>query len=202
MSLMGLYQHQAGSIQVEGKSAAEHTLTGLRNIISYVPQETFLFNGTVIENIAIGKVGATELEIIDASKCAYAHDFIVALPMGYNTNIGERGIKLSGGQKQRIAIARAVLKKSPVLLLDEATASMDSESETQVHKAIQNLMMGKTTLVIAHRLDTIEKAETIIVIDEGKVAEIGTHKQLKEVKGIYAKLKKFICFSPNFPETE
>jgi subfamily B ATP-binding cassette protein MsbA len=160
----------------------------LRKSCALVSQETVLFDDTVRANIAYGKIDATEDEIIAAAKHAAAHDFIMALPEGYDTVVGEDGVKLSGGQRQRVSIARAMLKNSPILLLDEATSALDTESERKVQNALQELMKDRTTLVIAHRLSTVVDADLIYVIDKGQVAEQGTHSQLIQQDGIYAKL--------------
>ncbi|MCC6323588.1 ATP-binding cassette domain-containing protein, partial [Candidatus Nomurabacteria bacterium] len=154
----------------------------------YVPQESILFHRTIRENIAYGKPDATEEEIIAVAKKAYAHDFISRLPYGYETYVGERGVKLSGGERQRVAIARAMIKDSPILILDEATSSLDSISEQYIQEALNELMKGKTTIVIAHRLSTIQKMDRIIVLEDGKIVEEGTHKELIEKQGIYADL--------------
>jgi len=176
--ILGLYPPVAGEIFVDGRSVYDMTLAELRSMIAYVPQDSYLFSGTIGENIAYGNVYATQPEIETAAKAAFAHDFITRLPHGYNTRVGERGTHLSGGERQRIAIARAILKNAPILMLDEATSALDSESEQLVQKALEHLMVGKTTLVIAHRLSTVEKADQILVIDQGKVVEAGTHDRL------------------------
>jgi ATP-binding cassette subfamily B protein len=154
-----------------------------------VPQEPLLFHRSIKENIGYGKTGATDEEILRAAKDAFAHEFIETLPKGYDTFVGERGVKLSGGQRQRIAIARAMLKNAPILILDEATSALDSESEVLVQKALLKLMNGKTTIVVAHRLSTIQKMDRIIVLDKGKMVESGTHTELSKKKnGLYARL--------------
>ena len=158
------------------------------NQFGIVTQEVILFNDTVAVNIAYGKPEADREEIITASKAAYAHDFIVELPQGYDTIIGERGMTLSGGQRQRLSIARAILKNPPILILDEATSSLDTASEMMVQGAIENLMKNRTTFVIAHRLSTIKRADRIIVLDKGMILEEGTHKELYECGGLYKKL--------------
>ncbi|MDX2106724.1 MAG: ABC transporter transmembrane domain-containing protein [Candidatus Melainabacteria bacterium] len=182
------YDVTDGAIYIDGKALPEYTMKSLRRQIAMVTQDNFLFHTTVGENIRLGKVGATEEQIIEAAKAAYCHDFIMALPDGYNTEIGERGVRLSGGQQQRVAIARAILKDAPILILDEATSSLDNESEAYVQKALNNLMKNRTTIVIAHRLSTIRNADKILVLDQGKIAEQGTHLQLEKQSGIYARL--------------
>jgi subfamily B ATP-binding cassette protein MsbA len=163
-------------------------LSSLREKISIVAQETFLFNDTVFDNIAYGKPNARRDEVIAAAKAALAHEFIDRLPEGYKTLIGERGVKLSGGQRQRLAIARALLKDAPILILDEATSHLDSESERLVQQALTVLMKKRTVLVIAHRFSTIRAANKIVVLDNGNIAETGTHDQLLAAKGLYARL--------------
>ena len=155
---------------------------------SEIPQDAFVFNGTIYENIAYGKVGANAGDISDAAKRANIHDFIMSLPETYESEVGERGIKLSGGQRQRIAIARAILKDAPILLLDEATSSLDSESELLVQEALEKFMIGRTSLVVAHRLSTIESADNIYVIEKGAVVDAGTHEELLERQGSYRSL--------------
>jgi ATP-binding cassette subfamily B protein len=158
----------------------------LRQQIAYVGQDVFLFRGSIRDNIAFGKPGASEAEIVAAAKAAYAHDFILGFPNGYDTPVGEHGLQLSGGQRQRVAIARALVKDSPIILLDEATAALDSESERQVRDAIEHLCQGRTTLVIAHRLHTVAHADRIFVIEEGVVFESGRHEELLRKNGRYA----------------
>lgn len=182
------YDVTDGAIYIDGKALPEYTMKSLRSEIAMVTQDNFLFHTTVGENIRLGKIGATQDEIVEAAKAAYCHDFITALPDGYNTEIGERGVRLSGGQQQRVAIARAILKDAPILILDEATSSLDNESEAYVQKALNNLMKNRTTIVIAHRLSTIRNADKILVLDQGKIAEQGTHLQLEKQNGIYARL--------------
>jgi len=175
---------------VDGLDVRQWKLADLRAHIGIVPQETTLFSGTVYDNIAYGKLDATPEEVERAARAAYAHDFIMAFPQGYQTIVGERGIKLSGGQRQRIAIARALLKNPRILILDEATSSLDSESEHYVQAALEVLMEGRTTFVIAHRLSTVQRATRIIVMVHGRVVEEGTHKELLAREGIYKKLYK------------
>ena len=182
------YDVGEGRITIDGQDVRDVTLSSLNVAIALVSQEITLFDDTVRANIAYGRGGATEAEIIAAAKNAAAHDFIVGLPQGYDTPVGEHGVKLSGGQRQRLAIARAMLKNAPILLLDEATSALDTESERQVQAALEKLMRGRTTLVIAHRLSTVVGADLIYVIDAGRVVERGTHAELQARGGIYAKL--------------
>lgn len=186
--LLNLYPPKEGDIAVGGSSISNQTIKDIRKNIAYVPQDAYLFSGTIIENIRQGKEDATLEEVVDAAKMANAHDFIVNMEDGYDTFVGEKGTKLSGGQRQRIAIARAILKDAPILLLDEATSSLDTESEKLVQQALNKLMIGRTTLVIAHRLSTIEDADEILVLKDGKVVERGTHSELLELNGIYGGL--------------
>jgi len=186
--LLGCYPHKGGGIQVAGKPLSEYRLEQLRELIAYVPQDAYLFSGTIHENIRYGRPDASDIEIEEAARAAFAHDFITELQNGYQTLVGERGARLSGGQRQRIAIARAFLKDAPLLLLDEATSALDSESEQIVQKALEVLMRGRTTLVIAHRFSTILNADTIHVIADGKVVESGNHTELINLHGVYANL--------------
>ena len=179
---------QDGSVVIDGQDIASVTQASLREAITYVPQESLLFHRTIAENIYYGNAEATEAMVVQAAKDAYAHDFIIGLPDGYKTVVGERGVKLSGGQRQRIAIARAMLKNAPILLLDEATSALDSESEKVIQQALDELMQKRTAVVIAHRLSTIQRMDRIVVLDKGKIVEDDTHKQLLERKGLYARL--------------
>ena len=179
---------QAGRICIDGQDIAEVTQRSLRRQISYVPQEPLLFHRSLRENIAYGLPGATEQQVRDAATRAYALDFIESLPDGFNTLVGERGVKLSGGQRQRIAIARAILKDARILVLDEATSALDSESEVHIQQALAQAMAGRTTLVIAHRLSTIQAMDRILVMDDGRIIEQGSHRELLERGGVYAAL--------------
>ncbi|HEY3916983.1 MAG TPA: ABC transporter transmembrane domain-containing protein [Stellaceae bacterium] len=182
------YDTNAGAILIDGQDVREVTLASLRAAIGLVSQEVSLFDDTVRANIAYGRFGASEEEIVAAAKAAAADEFIRALPQGYDTAVGEHGVKLSGGQRQRLSIARAMLKNAPILLLDEATSALDTESERQVQGALKSLMQGRTTLVIAHRLSTVLEADIIYVIDSGRVVERGTHAELLRRNGTYARL--------------
>lgn len=187
--LFRFYDLERGKILIGNQNIAKVTQESLRANMTLVPQEPILFHRTVMENIRYGRRGATDEEVIEAAKKAHAHEFIEGLQDGYNTYVGERGVKLSGGERQRIAIARAILKNAPILVLDEATSSLDSESESLIQEALEELMRDKTTIVIAHRLSTIMKMDRIIVIQKGKVADTGTHEELlKKDAGIYKKL--------------
>ena len=166
------------------------TVESLRKNISPVLQDTFLFNGTIFENISYAKPDATKAEVEEAAKAAFIHEDIMAMPDGYDTQVGERGMRLSGGQKQRMAIARAILRKSPIIILDEATASVDVETEREIQKAIANIAGKRTILVVAHRLSTIRKADRIIVIREGEIIEQGTHDELVALGGVYARMNR------------
>jgi ATP-binding cassette, subfamily B, bacterial MsbA len=186
--LLRFYDPQRGAIRIGGTDIRDVTTRDLRSQIAVVTQETVLFNDTVRNNIALGRPGATDDEIISAARHANAHDFIVEKPGGYETVIGEKGVLLSGGQRQRIAIARAILKNAPILVLDEATSSLDTESERAVQSALDKLMQGRTTLCIAHRLSTILHANMIVVMDQGRIVETGGHNELIKRGGIYQKL--------------
>lgn len=189
--LMRFYNHQSGEILIDGKSVSDYGISELRKNIAIVPQEVMLFGGTIYENIAYGRPSATSAEIFEAAKKAYATEFIDTFPEKFETIVGERGIKLSGGQRQRIAIARAILKDPKILILDEATSSLDAESEKLVQIALDELMKNRTTIVIAHRLATIRKVDSIYVIREGQIAESGSHQELSLLdNGLYASLIK------------
>ncbi len=183
--LMGHYPVANGSISVSGQPIHAYTLSELRDLSAFVPQDAYLYSGSVLENIRYGKPDASEEEIIAAARASHAHDFILELPAGYDTLVGERGARLSGGQRQRIAIARALLKNAPILLLDEATSALDSESEELVQQALNVLMRGRTTIAIAHRLSTIENADVIYVVDGGRVVDRGQHQELVKKDGLY-----------------
>lgn len=187
--LLGFYPVEKGDVRLLGKSFGHYTLEEIRKLIAYVPQEAFLFSGTIEENIRYGNPQASHEEVVAAAQAAYAHHFIEELPDQYQTSVGERGASLSGGQRQRIAIARALLKNAPILLLDEATSALDTESEHWVQKALQQLMQGRTTIMVAHRLSTVEHADIIFVMKEGTVAEHGTHRSLLQHGSYYANLQ-------------
>ena len=171
-----------------GRDLREFTLESLRRHIGLVTQETILFNDTVFHNIAYGEPGATREQVVAAAKKAHAHDFIQAMPQGYDTVIAERGLLLSGGQRQRLAIARALLRNPPILILDEATSALDTESERAVQAALNEAMQGRTVFAIAHRLSTIQRADQILVLDQGRIAERGRHAELLAKSGIYRRL--------------
>jgi ATP-binding cassette subfamily B protein len=197
--LLRFYDPSQGKVEVDGIAVNEAGLAELRARFALVPQETALFADTVAANISYGKMEASKSEIESAAKAAFAHDFIMALPQGYDTVLGEGGVTLSAGQRQRIAIARAVLRNAPILLLDEATSALDAESETLVQKALDKIMEGRTTLVIAHRLATVIRADRILVLDHGRLVEEGTHQSLIGRGGIYARLAE-LQFAPDAAE--
>jgi ATP-binding cassette, subfamily B, bacterial MsbA len=184
--ILRFYDAKIGKVSIDEQDITQYSRRSLRQHVAYVGQEVFLFRGTVRENIEFGKPGASEDEIVAAAKAAYAHDFIMSFPRGYDTPVGEHGLQLSGGQRQRVAIARALIKNAPIILLDEATAALDSESELQVREAMEHLCRGRTTLAIAHRLHTVSHADCIYVIEDGRVVESGQHNELLRAGGRYA----------------
>jgi subfamily B ATP-binding cassette protein MsbA len=189
------YDCTSGEIIMDGVNVKDYVISDLRQLMGIVTQETILFNDTVFNNIAFGLDDVTEENVIQAAQIANAHDFIMEMDKGYQTNIGDRGIKLSGGQKQRLSIARAVLRNPPVMILDEATSSLDTESERLVQDALYKLMQNRTSLVIAHRLSTVKYADEIIVLQRGNIIERGTHAELTELKGAYFKLCEMQAFT-------
>ena len=184
--ILRFYEADNGAIVIDGQSIATVSRRSLRQQVAYVGQDVFLFRGSARDNIAVGRPGATEEEIVAAAKAAHAHDFIMAFPLGYDTPVGEHGLQVAGGERQRIAVARALLKDAPIILLDEATASLDSESEREVQRAIERLCEGRTTIVIAHRLHTITHADRICVVEDGSIVESGRHDELLRKGGRYA----------------
>jgi len=182
------YEVTGGTIAIDGWDIRDVTLSSLRTQIGVVTQQTILFNDTVRHNVAYGRLEASEADILAALKAAHAHDFVSALPEGLDTLIGEQGVRLSGGERQRLAIARALLKDPPILILDEATSSLDSESEREVQQALDSLIAGRTTLVIAHRLSTVRNAQRIMVMEDGRIVETGTHASLLAAGGLYRRL--------------
>ncbi len=188
--LPAFYETTSGRILIDGQDTSRLTLDSLRAQISVVSQEPFLFNGTVRENILYGKLEATEAELFAAARAANCHEFITRLPEGYDSRVGERGVKLSVGEKQRVSIARALLKNTPIIILDEATASVDTATEKLIQEALERLMAHRTSFVIAHRLSTIRRADQILVLRQGEIIERGTHDELLATNGLYAKLAR------------
>jgi subfamily B ATP-binding cassette protein MsbA len=189
--LPGFYHNEQGHILIDGTDIRDYKLESLRANIAFVTQEVVLFNDTIRNNIAYGAMrNCSDSEIEEAVRSAHALEFIQELPDGLNTVIGERGLRLSGGQRQRLAIARALLKNAPILILDEATSSLDTESERHIQAALETLRKGRTCIIIAHRLSTIENADRIIVIEHGKIVQTGTHAELIKKDGLYARLHK------------
>lgn len=179
------YDIQRGKITIDGQDISGVTQESLRRQIALIPQDPSLFNRSIMENIRYGRPQATDEEVFDAARRAYIHDFIMRLPEGYQSKVGERGVMLSGGERQRIAIARAILKNAPILILDEATSALDSESEKYIQESLKSLMADKTVIAIAHRLSTLKEMDRIIVMDKGKIVESGSHAALIRRKGVY-----------------
>jgi ATP-binding cassette subfamily B protein len=186
--LLRFYDVSSGDVLIDGVSIKHVALHALRERIGIVPQDSVIFSNDAMENIRYGRPQASDDEVIAAAKAAFAHDFIMALPDGYKTFLGERGVRLSGGQRQRISIARAMLKNPPLLLLDEATSALDAESERMVQAALESAMKDRTTIVIAHRLATVQRADRIVVMEAGEIVEMGTHAKLAAAGGLYARL--------------
>jgi len=182
------YDAEEGTVLIDGHAIRDYSLKSLRDQIGVVLQDPFLFNGPIAENIAYGKPQARPEEIVAAAKAAHAHEFIMNLPDGYDTPVGERGVRMSGGERQRISIARAVLRDPRILILDEATSSVDTETEVKIQEALERLIKGRTTFAIAHRLSTLRHAHRLLILDKGTIAEIGSHDELIALDGIYARL--------------
>ena len=188
--LLGMYDLSGGKISINGRDIKTLKTENLRQEVGMIQQDTFLFSASVRDNIAYGRPDATDAEIIEAAKLAEAHEFISALPNGYDTFIGERGVKLSGGQKQRLAIARMFLRNPKILILDEATSALDNETERQIQRAMQKLSENRTTITVAHRLATVRNSNRILVLEHGNITEEGTHEDLMERHGVYYKLSQ------------
>jgi ABC-type multidrug transport system fused ATPase/permease subunit len=186
--MLRFFDPQKGRITIGGVNLRDLPLADLRRLISVVSQDVYLFHGTIRENLLFARPDAKERDLVTAARMAAAHEFIMATPDGYNTVVGERGLKLSGGERQRIAIARALLKDAPILILDEATSSVDIANETAIQKALRNITYGRSVLTIAHRLSTVKQADAILVLDSGRLLENGTHQSLLELNGVYASL--------------
>jgi ATP-binding cassette, subfamily B, bacterial len=186
--LLRFYDAQQGAVTLDGVAVRQAALADLRARIGIVPQDSIIFSTSAMDNIRYGRPGASDAEVVAAARAAFAHDFISALPDGYDTFLGERGVRLSGGQRQRISIARAMLKNPPLLLLDEATSALDAESERMVQAALEVAMKDRTTLVIAHRLATVQRADRIVVMEAGRIVDSGSHSELVARGGLYARL--------------